>query len=595
MRLEQRERIRAARLADFKASPELTRSDRLDPRADEETISSQAQICVNKVKAHVGAYGRNANGPETVQFLRGTLNGIAEKYGARGVAEGVGLEGCIGRMNDPAWWRRNLRRELLRTNENIEHAAGHVRRKGQCYVSDHAMHRKAARAKINRATLEALEVVNEQGAALNLLEVADKSVSNPVLRRAELMTRCRGFEETAKFSGHAGLFLTLTCPSRFHKFTGGVLNKKWRDKTPKDGQKYLCDIWKKIRAAWNRAGIFPYGFRVAEPHHDGCPHWHILLFVAPEQAGWFEPERFVAGRNDHGAGLIGIAGKYALKDSPTEAGAAKHRFTCKTIEEEHGSATGYIAKYIAKNIDGIGANGESVGLDYASGTPAAKGAARVRTWAQIHSIRQFQQIGGPSVTVWRELRKVKLEQQNDLFEAPRAAADRGMWSLFWVLQGGPEVARKDLSLKPAYVSDKLGKYGDDVARVWGVQALCGRALQTRVHTWTIQKAGKAAVDLYCAVAIDDIAVQRGANAWAVAHGFESASDFRETGEAFSPWTRVNNCTESADSEVQRIDAMRGPGLNFQAGEGKPPFENHLHVRNEPPSRQIPHHRGQYSQ
>ena len=85
----------------------------------------------------------------------------------------------------------------------------------------------------------------------------------------------------------------------------------------------------------------------------------------------------------------------------------------------------------------MGANGESVGLDYASGTTADKGAARVKTWAQIHSIRQFQQIGGPSVTVWREMRKVKLQQQNDLFEAPRAAADRGLWSLFWVLQGGP--------------------------------------------------------------------------------------------------------------------------------------------------------------
>ena len=543
---------------------------RLEPRADEETIAMQAQICIGKVKAQIGAFGRKLGGP---QDLRGALDGIAEQYGARAVSEDVAIDGCMGRMKDPAWWRRNLRRELLRENEEIEHAAGHVRRRGQCYVSDHAMNRKAARAKINRATLEALEVVNEQGAALNLQEVADKSVSNPALRRAELMTRCRGFEETAKYSGHVGIFLTLTCPSRFHKFTGGVLNKKWHDATPKDGQAYLCGVWKKVRAAWNRAGFFPYGFRVAEPHHDGCPHWHILLFVAPEQAGWFEPARLVAGRADHGAGLIGIAGKYALKDSPTEAGAVKHRFTCKRIDPSQGSATGYIAKYIAKNIDGMQADGESVGLDFASGTTADKGAARVRTWAQIHSIRQFQQIGGPSVTVWRELRKVKLEQQNDLFEAPRAAADRGMWSLFWVLQGGPEVARKNLSLKPAYLADKLGKYGDEVERVWGVEALGGCALQTRLHTWTVQKAGRAAVDLYCAVAIDDIAVQKGANAWAMAHGFESASEFREQGEAFSPWTRVNNCTEPDQIDLEKIDLRRGPGLKFGGGEGKPTFES----------------------
>ena len=598
MQIEQRERIRAGRLAEFQASPEFMPSLLLDVRADDDLIAAQATICVGKVRAHVGGFGRTQGGPETVQFLRGTLNGIAAKYGARGVADGVGLEGCIGRMTDPAWWRRNLRRELLRKNENLEHAAGHVRRKGQCYVSDHAMHAKARRSKINRATLESLEVCNEEGTALNLQEVADKSVSNPALRRAELMTRCRGFQETAKFSGHVGLFLTLTCPSRFHKFTGGVLNKKWHEATPKDGQNYLCAVWQKIRAAWNRAGFLPYGFRVAEPHHDGCPHWHILLFVDPADAGWFEPLRLVAGRSDHGAGLVGIAGKYALKDSPHEAGAVKHRFTCKRIDPAQGSATGYIAKYIAKNIDGLGANGESVGLDYASGTTADKGAARVRTWAQVHSIRQFQQIGGPSVTVWRELRKVKLEQQNDLFEAPRAAADRGLWSLFWVLQGGPDVARKDLTLKPEYATDTLGKYGDEVKRVWGIAAADTYALQTRVHTWTVQAAGLGEINRLETLRLDERALIAGAEAWAVAHGFESASDFRETGEAFSPWTRVNNCTESDDSEAQRLDAMRGPGLNFQRGEGKPPFESNFHARdhrNQSPGRAIPGHRPAYSQ
>ena len=602
MQTEAMQRVRAQRLADYKAAPDTpTGILRLEPRADESDIEFVALVLTMRVKTILSAIGSTSYAVTTPEALVQQLDKLATDHGAKPCAEKIELNGRIGRMLNPLWWRRNLRRELLRENEVIERAAGNVRRKGQCYVSDHAMVRKAARAKTNRATLESLEVCNEEGLALNLQEVADKSISNPKLRRAELMTRCRGFEETAKFAGHVGLFLTLTTPSRFHKFTGGVLNKKWQGATTKDSQNYLCDVWKKVRAAWNRAGFFPYGFRVAEPHHDGCVHWHILLFAPPSVAGWYEPTRAVSrGRLSHhqGAGIIGIAGKYAMQDSPNEPGAMEHRFTCERIDLAKGSATGYIAKYISKNIDGMGQDGESVGMDFASGTPAAKGAARVRTWAQVAGIRQFQQIGGPSVTVWRELRKVKAEQKNDLFEAPRAAADRGMWSLFWVLQGGPDVRRKDLSLKPLYVADTNGQYGDPIERVWGVEAVDGCGLQTKKHTWKVQRAGRAAADLHCAVRIDEIAVQRGAEAWAVAHGFESVSAFQDYSAAVIPWTRVNNCTDSEEFDeaaALKLDAERGPGRNFQRGEGKPPFGNDFYERSKQPDRAIPQDRRRYSQ
>ncbi|MBV5345921.1 MAG: replication endonuclease, partial [Rhodoferax sp.] len=91
-------------------------------------------------------------------------------------------------------------------------------------------------------TLEALEVVNEAGDALNLQEVADKSVSNPSIRRGELMVRARGFEEVAEFKDHQAYFLTLTCPSRFHRFSAlGKSNPLWTGETPREGQDWLCD------------------------------------------------------------------------------------------------------------------------------------------------------------------------------------------------------------------------------------------------------------------------------------------------------------------------------------------------------------------
>lgn len=309
------------------------------------------------------------------------------------------------------------------------------------------------------------------------------------------MVRCRGFEETAKFLGHSAVFLTITCPSRFHRFSGrGVLNPNWAGATPGDAQKYLCATWARIRAEWHRQGIAPYGFRVAEPHHDGCPHWHILLFAAEDQLGWFKPSREIKNLRDSGTGLIGIAGRYALADNPDEKGALKHRFTCERIDTGKGSATGYIAKYISKNIDGLKEDGSPVGLDFASGTNAEGSSFRVRTWASVWGIRQFQQIGGPSVTVWRELRRLDEDQQaqgnteRELVEHPRSAADRGLWSVYWLMQGGPETSRGAHLLKPYYEVDELGVYGDRRRRVKGLEcASQDRVMHTvtRQHRWTV--------------------------------------------------------------------------------------------------------------
>lgn len=554
----------------------------LAPRAEDHEIAAVAHAYTGKVRAHIGAFGRRINTAYTTQELAGTLNGIAVACGARPVQADASLSGRIARMVDPAWWRRNLRRGLLRENEAIEHAQARIRRKGQCYVSDHAMQRARARAKANAATLARLEVANEEGQAFNLADVSDASISNPALRRSELMVRCRGFEETAVFTGDDAVLLTITCPSRFHRFgPDGSPNKNWKGATPKQGQEYLCKVWRKIGAAWGRAGLFPYGFRVVEPHHDGCPHWHVLLFAPREKMGWFAPARLVAGRNDHGAGLIGIAGAYAMQDTPAERGAVKHRYTAMRIDPAKGGATGYIAKYISKNIDGRKEDGSAVGLDYASGTSAEKGARRVRTWAQTWGIRQFQQVGGPSVTVWRELRRLgkDLEQplQLGLFEGPRAAADRSMWSLFWVLQGGPEVRRKDLTLKPWYVDDIGQKYGDDMKRVYGVECRTdGQGMCTRLHKWTVQRAGLADVNWSESMRWEQREVDGNLDAWAQAAGLLDAEHFREfERREAAPWTRVNNCTDSlksqdaADVQADFLRSMWAAGPEYPRRVGHP--------------------------
>tara|TARA_R110001583_G_scaffold138880_1_gene290616 strand:- start:44728 stop:45072 length:345 start_codon:yes stop_codon:yes gene_type:complete len=103
-----------------------------------------------------------------------------------------------------------------------------------------------------------------------------------------------------------------------------------------------------------------------------------------------------------------IISKYALQEDGNERGAKKHRFDMTSIDPEKGSAAGYIAKYISKNIDND--------LYRNDAKPAA---SKIDAWSSLWGIRQFQQIGGPSVTVWRELRRLQESTHPDIEQAFR--------------------------------------------------------------------------------------------------------------------------------------------------------------------------------
>ncbi len=267
------------------------------------------------------------------------------------------------------------------------------------------------------------------------------------------MVRMRGFEDLAKAQGLIGDFYTLTAPSKYHAMqVSGKRNNKYQAANPRETQRYLCNVWSKVRSAWARKGIRAFGFRVTEPHHDATPHWHLLLF--------FQPDRIEQAR--------AIFREYALEIDGDEKGAEEARFKVVPIDEQFGSATGYIAKYISKNIDGYALDGEK---DDETGEELKDVAKRVSAWSSRWRIRQFQPIGGAPVTVYRELRRLR---DRELVLHPEIspvheAADAGDWAGYVAAQGGPLVQRKDLRVRLNYeITENGNDYGDDVSRISGV-------------------------------------------------------------------------------------------------------------------------------
>ncbi|QIA64268.1 replication endonuclease [Vibrio astriarenae] len=341
------------------------------------------------------------------------------------------IAGEVARYSDRKWWLRKLRLALRRNVETVLHHLNQVNKIRSLYCSYHTLLSRKNQKAYQKAYLENTIATNNFGQSFSLLELSQKGVADPKIRKGELMMRARGFEELSQELGHEACFLTITCPSKYHRSysKSGQPNPKWGGFTPLDGQDYLNSIWVLIRANLNRLNIRFYGFRVAEPQHDGTPHWHLLLFVE---------------KKDYQL-MVDTMKAYAMREDGGELGATEHRFTEVKIDPSKGSATGYIAKYISKNIDGSDLDTGVYGED------PLDAAARVDAWAACWGIRQFQQLGGCSVTVWRELRRLKKsEDLNQAQEAIRVSADQGKWKEFTTLMGGVFAKRKQQVFKPYY-------------------------------------------------------------------------------------------------------------------------------------------------
>ncbi len=435
---------------------------------------------------------------------RPTLERLCRRAGITPPASKIDDGQAIARMTDHQWWRPWLRRLHGSESEALARSLGFVHETAGRYVSDEAVSRRKQQMRRNRATLEATELVSEDGEILNLAEIYDSSLANKSLRRAELMVRAKGYEQTALETGHVGLFLTFTCPGRMHarSFKSSLPNPAHDGSTAADGHAYLQGNWERMRAALERRGIKPYGLRIAEPHHDGTPHWHMLLFVTPE----------------HAAELIAIMRHYALLESPNEPGAAQHRFKVDHIRQEKGSAVGYLVKYVCKNLDGEGLGEE---LD---GVPPNESALRVETWAGVHRIRQFQAFGEPPVSIWRELRRIPAERIDTAPAAVQAAhlaaqktEDRQAdYGAYIKACGGAGLKRKDCLLTIAMEEKRIqGRYGPaTAARPVGIALSHSRERVFRSDRRTWQPLRRA-----------------------------------KTAEAAPPWTCVNNCTPLAKQRV----------------------------------------------
>ena len=263
-------------------------------------------------------------------------------------------------------------------------------------------------------------------------------------------------------------------------------------------------------------------------------------------------------RPEEVAQVRGILRDYAMDEDHGELitdKARKARFHAESIDPEKGSATGYVAKYISKNIDGYALDDE---LDDESGKPMKEAAAAAAAWASCWRIRQFQFVGGAPVTVWRELRRMADHDTamglSVEFAAVHDAADSGDWAKYINEQGGPFVRRDELIARTWYeTSPEFNAYGEEIVRVKGVfSPAVGMdvPILTRITKWKIVPK----------LAADQAAAVSGANA-------PPRSSVNNCTDGEAPWRLKSDLNQrgvvGSDEEIAIL--MRGSGLMYGRG------------------------------
>ncbi|EFO2183357.1 replication endonuclease [Escherichia coli] len=440
------------------------------------------------------------------------------------------LPGAILRLTCAEWWKRKLWLLRCEWREEQLRAACLVSRKTSPYLSQDALSEFRAQREKTRDFLKSFMLENEDGFTIDLETVYYAGVSNPVHRKAEMMATMKGLELLAEARGDRAVFLTVTCPSKYHATTeNGHPNPKWNGATMRDSSDYLVNtFFAAVRKKLNRDGLRWYGIRTVEPHHDGTVHWHMMVFAHPDKI-----ETIVS----HVCDIAIQEDRHELGDDITP------RFKAEYVDGSKGTPTSYIATYIGKNldsraVDGIDPKTGKPRVDHETGKSMAESVERAIGWARLHRVRQFQFFGIPSRQVWRELRRLASQMarnpegpqrlKDDAMDAVLAAADAGCFATYIEKQGGVLVPRKDYLIRTAYdLADELNDYGEQSVQIYGIWSpLIGESSRVCTHpdNWKLVRRKPEPED----------------------NAHENGFDLQ--GGPAAPWTRGNNCPSVQETD-----------------------------------------------
>jgi len=386
---------------------------------------------------------------------------------------------AIKRVCSDKWWSRKLRGMMAREKETLLLGGCQVEKYSSDWIHGYVQHRFNLACEWMARNDLVEEVTGER---VPFIDVLVTGQANRVNRRTELLIRIQAMEEIAEDLGYVGLFLTATLPSKYH-----LNSKKYNGFSPRESGQVLSRSWKKIREKCKREGVQIMGLRVAEAHKDATPHHHFCVFVHPGDCLLFTR----------------ICREIYLREDGKERGADEARFTYSGIDPDRGNAVSYCIVYISKSTVCTAETFERDSRDREYEGPDAE--TRVRAWASVWGIRQFQFFGAAPVGVWRCLRKVEPVTGANGYDDAATRKHFGKWYELWASCQGKKWFDRDPDYKDftlilsrladaagehlrllAEETDEIGEYGDKINRVYGFGSSPDDCFRFALKIWRIE-------------------------------------------------------------------------------------------------------------
>jgi hypothetical protein len=311
----------------------------------------------------------------------------------------------------PGWWRRRLRRAAKKAQVWYDTALRLAKHGESPFVSQFTLDAYRQR-RDNAAEWAAGQVVQfADGTEVPLPNIQARARK---ARRATTYAVLKGMEYYGDREGYSAFFITLTLPGKYHSVIkgekakdGSVLpprpNPNWdAEHGPAAAWTALTDLWGQCRArlAKHKPLRSWFGISVPEPHHDGTPHLHALVWLPTS----FESPATKRGKMLGGAGRrrsTALVLKDILHDlapGPQSRLEIVRKRPDRTLPDgrvrQFLSPASYVMKYVtADALDDQDAVAE-----------AGEAGERHRAWASSRCIRRMRLVGAHgSLRVWQRL------------------------------------------------------------------------------------------------------------------------------------------------------------------------------------------------